>query len=111
MKQQPISFRSVPFDEMVKWLKKPRRVSTLGQKSYIDASAPKANTIHIVGRNGKERDFNRAYWDYVCEVIDDTALDRRSITTNYNHLRDNRFAPSVPALCRAYCEEKGGNNE
>ena len=108
MKQQPIPFRSVLFDEMVKWLRKPRRVPTLGRRSYIDASAPDANTIHIIGKNGGQANLDRVYWDYVCEVIDHTAPERRHITTNYNRLHGYRFSPSVPALCRAYCEEKGG---
>lgn len=108
MKPQPIPFRSVPFSDMVKWLKEPKRVPTLGRRSYIDASAPKTSTIHIVGRNGGQADLDRAYWDYVCEVIDRNMPDRRHITTNYNQLRGYRFSQSVPTLCRAYCEEKGG---
>lgn len=108
MKSKPILFRPVTFSEMVKWLKEPKRVPTLGRRSYIDASTPKSNTIHIVGKNGGQADLDRVYWDYVCEVIDHTAPDRRHITTNYSQLRGYRFSPSVPALCRAYCEEKGG---
>lgn len=108
MKQQPIPFHSVPFSEMVKWLKEPKRVPTLGRRSYIDASAPNAQTIRIVGKNGGQAELDRAYWDYVREVIDRTVPERRHVTTNYNRLRGYRFSPSVPALCRAYCEEKGG---
>jgi hypothetical protein len=104
-------FNSVPFNEIVKWLgigQPAKRVPTLGRRSYIDASAPNSKTIHIVGKNGGQADLDRAYWDYVCEVIDRTAPDRRHITTNYSQLQNYRFSPSVPALCRAYCEEKGG---
>lgn len=108
MKSKSMPFRSVAFGEMVKWLKEPRRVPTLGRRSYIDATAPKSNTIHIVGKNGGQANLDRAYWDYVCEVIDRTAPDRRHSTINYSQLRNYRFSPSVPALCRAYYEEKGG---
>lgn len=107
MKSNPIPFRSVAFSEMAKWLKEPRRVPTLGRRSYIDASSPNTSTIHIVGKNGGQADLDRAYWDYVCEAIDRTAPDRRHIAKNYNQLKNYYFSPSVPALCRAYCEEKG----
>lgn len=107
MKQQPIPFRSVPFSEMVKWLKKPRRVPTLGRRSYIDASSPTADAIHIVGKNGGQADIDQTYWDYVCRVIDNLNPETRHIAKNYNQLKNYYFSPSVPALCRAYCEEKG----
>lgn len=105
MKQQPEPFNSVSFGEMVKWLKQPRRVPTLGRRSYIDASSPNINTIHIIGKNGSEKDIDNTYWDYVCAVINSTEPCRRHITTNYNQLRGYRFSPSIPALCRAYWEE------
>lgn len=107
MKQQPIPFHSVPFSEMVKWLKEPKRVPTLGRRSYIDASSPKASSIHIVGKNGGQADLDQSYWDYVCRSIDNTAPNARHIAKNYNQLKNYYFSPSVPALCRAYCEEKG----
>lgn len=103
-------FNSVPFYDIVNWLgvgQPSKRVFTLGRRSYIDASSPNSCTIHIVGRNGGQADIDQTYWDYVCDVINQTEPSRRHITTNYNQLRGFRFAPSVPALCRAYCEEKG----
>lgn len=104
-------FNSVPFNDMVNWLgigQPAKRVPTLGRRSYIDASAPNANTIHIVGKNGGQANIDQFYWDYVCETINRTDHNRRHIATNYNHLKNHFFSPSVPTLCREYCEEKGG---
>lgn len=104
-------FNSVPFNDMVNWLgvgQPPKRVPTLGRRSYFDASAPDLSTIHIVGKNGGQANLDRSYWDYVCVVIDSTMRDRRHIVSNYSQLKNHYFSPSVPALCRAYYEEKGG---
>ena len=104
-------FNSVPFNDMVNWLgigQPAKRVPTLGRRSYIDASAPNANTIHIVGKNGGQANIDQTYWDYVCATINHTEPNRRYIVTNYSQLKNHFFSPSVPALCREYCEEKGG---
>lgn len=104
-------FNSVPFNDMVNWLRKgqpTKRVPTLGRRSYFEASAPNASTIHLVGKKGGQANLDREYWDYVCDVINHTVPERRHLTENYSHLKNHFFSPSVPALCRAYFEEKGG---
>ena len=103
----------VEFSKMLKWLKskkKPIRVPTLGDRSYIDFSSPKDSMVHIVGKNGGQYDMDKEYWDYVCDVIRKIIPpQRRDIVTNYSNLKRFRISPSVPALCWAYCEEKKGN--
>lgn len=104
-------FNSVPFNDMVNWLRSgrtPKRVPTLGRRSYIDASAHNASIIHIVGKNGGQANIDRNYWDYVCNVIDKIDPRSREFAKNYNQLKNHYFSPSIPALCRAYHEEKGG---
>ena len=103
------SFISIEFDDMVKWLginQEAKRVPTLGYRSYIDASAPDAKTIRIIGKKGRIKNIDRNFWCMVCKVIDKTKPELRRFTKNYNQLPNYYFTPSVPALCRAYCEEK-----
>lgn len=108
------SFSSVKFDDMVNWLginHEAKRVPTLGYRSYIDASAPNANTICIVGKNGRIKNINRKFWCDVCKVIDNTKPELRRFTKNYNRLPNYYFTPSVPALCRAYYENQKGDKK
>ncbi len=105
------TFNSVSFDDMVNWLgigREAKRITTLGRRSYIDASALDAETIHIVGKNGGTKNIDRVFWCEVCKVIDNTKPENRRFVKNYNQLPNYYFTPSVPALCRAYCEEKKG---
>ena len=104
-------FDSVSFSEMQRWLgigNAARKVDTLGRRSFILAGCPDAHTIRIEGSHGAVMNMDKDYWNYVCKVIHNTAIDRREKTTTYSQLRNYRFSPSVPALCRAYYEEKGG---
>ncbi len=100
-------FTSVEFDIMVNWIgvnTPPVTVPTLGGRSFITANCPNAKTIHITGSTGRTRDFNENYWRKISRIID--TAERPWMTSTYTDktVPDYFFAPSVPALCKAYFE-------
>lgn len=106
---EKIVFTSVEFEVMVAWIgvNQPQiTVPTLGGRSFINASCPNDKTIHIVGSNGEPRDFHKEYWDKICNIID--TAERPWMTSTYTDksVPDFHFAPSVPALCKAYYKTK-----
>lgn len=106
---EKIVFPSVDFKAIVAWIgiNQPQiTVPTLGGQSYINVSCPNDKTIHIVGSNGEPRDFQKEYWDKICHIID--TAERPWMASSYTdkNIPDYHFAPSVPALCKAYFETK-----
>lgn len=104
---QKIIFPSVEFETMVAWIgvKQPQiTVPTLGGLSFIKASCPNDKTIHVVGSNEESRDFHKEYWDKICRIIDTAERPWMSSTYTDKSVPDYHFAPSVPALCKAYFE-------
>lgn len=100
-------FTSVNYDDIIRWLANkalPVRIPTLGRRSYIDVSL-QGGLICVQGSNGVVKVFSREYWRNICGIIDRvTPISDRGKTRNYN-INADRFAPSVPAICRQYCEE------
>ena len=100
-------FTSVSYDDIVRWLATkalPVRIPTLGRRSYIDVSLQNG-LIRVHGSNGVVKVLSREYWKSMCDSIDRvTPITDREKACNYNGNAD-RFAPSVPAICRQYCEE------
>lgn len=104
---EKIIFPSVEFSVMVNWIgvnAPPITVPTLRGRSFITANCPNARTIHITGSTGKKRNFNETYWRKICHIID--TAERPWMTSTYTDksVPDYYFAPSVPALCKAYFE-------
>lgn len=104
---QKIIFPSVEFETMVAWIgvnKSQITVPTLGGRSYIIASCPDSKTIHIVGSNEEKRDLHKEYWNKICHIIDTAERPWMASTYAKTSVPDYHFAPSVPALCKAYFE-------
>lgn len=104
---EKIIFPSVEFSVMVNWIgvnTTSVTVPTLGGRSFITANCPNAKTIHITGRTGRTRNFNEKYWNEICHIIDTAERPWMASTYANTSVPDYRFAPSVPALCKAYFE-------
>ena len=106
-------FTSVDYDVIVRWLLEnnlPLEIPTLGRRSHILVSV-RNGLIHVQGSGGATSTFTRNYWERICIIIDHTDPPRRELTSNYNgkDVPNYMFAPSVPAICRQYCEEHRNN--
>jgi len=102
-----IIFPSVEFETMVAWIgvNQPQiTVPTLGGQSFINVSCPDSKTIFVVGSNGETRNFHKEYWDKICRIIDTAERPWMASTYANTSVPDYHFAPSVPALCKAYFE-------
>lgn len=106
-------FTSIDYDAIVSWLSEknqPVQIPTLGRRSIIRVRVINGQ-FHVTGSGGASKTFTRDYWQSICDIIDATVVNRRELTTNYNgnDVPDYVFAPSVPAICRQYCEELRNN--
>ncbi|MBR4716284.1 MAG: hypothetical protein IKP34_08950 [Bacteroidales bacterium] len=104
---EKIIFPSVEFEVMVAWIgvNQPQiTVPTLGGRSFITVNCPDTKTIHITGSTGRTRDFNETYWRKICRIIDTAERPWMASTYTDKSVPDYYFAPSVPALCKAYSE-------
>jgi len=98
---------SIDFTTIIEWLRKkerPIRIENLGGRSSHFYSVEN-NTILVDNGKGK---IKVDLWNRVTERIDALDREERSKASKYNDIRPYVQAPSVPALCWAYCEEKKG---
>lgn len=106
---EKIIFPSAEFNVIVNWIgvNTPQiTIPTIGGRSFINASCPNDKTIHIVGSTGKTRDFKETYWRKICRIIDTAKRPWMASTYTDKSVPDYYFAPSVPALCKAYFERQ-----
>ena len=116
--------RPIPFKTIVKWLQSKGdkvKIDKLGRTikngivCHFYCTAPNGETILIfgdndnVGRPMKEQEF-----ELVCAfmrglIVGGADAEKSSTYTNEEIPGTNlRYRSNVPAICRAYCEEKGG---
>lgn len=105
--------KSVQFGRIVTWLKKTvvRRVDMLGGESYFYVKYENKVSFMTIGINGKHYYIDRALWKRVCERIDSLPVEERGKSSNYSTRKGWNnpsyiLAPDVPAICKAYLEDK-----
>lgn len=123
--------KPVPFEEIVIWLKRKQKllwVDKLGRTvrngvvcHFFCSYEPTTETILITGDaglKGKKSSiyrFDKIRWDAVMTFMSTLNGTEREVVKNYTNANipnvNMVFRPNPPAICHAYCEEKGGNNE
>ena len=114
----------VQFKTIVEWLQEIGgrvRIDKLGRNKkggevcHFFCACPDKETILIFGDNDeKGRPMKEREWELVCAfmrglLVAGTDAETVSIYANEPIPGTNRnYRPNVPALCRAYYEEKGG---
>lgn len=95
---------------IVDWIRVsgPKRMPTLGRRSYVDVSYEPGGRLLVTGRNGARRVFSDIFWETVCARIAELPMEERERAGRYSirdwNNPDYFFAPSVPAICRYYQE-------
>lgn len=111
----------INFDEIIKWLKeqgKQFKIETLGRRSSILVRSVVINgfdAIEITGSNNTIFNVDRDFWNLLTNRMGDLnererAMGSRYVEPHFNGARGNRFRPSIPAICRYYCENSINNN-
>ena len=96
--------QSVDFETMNAWLPDalhPKKYDLLGRESFVVCYAPDINHIVAIGSNGDKRCFTKEVWAKICNYLDNLLPNEREHGYNFTQWK---FGPTVPALCRAYCE-------
>ncbi|MBR5073944.1 MAG: hypothetical protein IKX26_01800 [Bacteroidales bacterium] len=105
--------KSVRYNSIIAWLKgkEPKVIPTLGRKSHLTLSID-GNQLLVTGSTGRSKIINEEFWDQVCSRIKMLQPDNEK-AGRYADIYDSTwknpgyyYAPSVPATCRAYWEEK-----
>ena len=116
--------RPIPFKTIVEWLQQKGervRVEHLGRRvrhgevGHFFCTSPDKETILIFGDNDeKGRPVKEREWELVCAfmrglLVAGADAEAAGIYANEPIPGTNRnYRPNVPALCRAYWDEKGG---
>lgn len=101
-------YYSISFNKVIKWLpnaKNPKKFNTLGDESFIVCYKPNNQTIIAIGSTGTYHLIDKNYWDERCRLINKMSQEERKHGKNFSNGINRNFGPTVPALCRAYCEE------
>lgn len=99
--------KSVDYNSVVKWLEGkelPITIPTLGRRSVTKVTL-EDKKIHVIGSKGGEWTWEQDRWKAVCEYIDTLSVTEKERAKKYGDILPHQFAPSVAAICRAYCEE------
>ena len=108
MELHSIDFRSI--NSWLKSRKKRIRIATLGDNSYLYCEYVNDNKILIIGSAGAYKIIGVRFWNRVCRRMDSLnemdriAAGKYADTIEWNN-PDYFFAPSVPAICKAYFED------
>lgn len=105
--------RSVQFGRILTWLKKSvvNRIDMLGGNSYFYVKYENEVSLMTIGINGKHYYIDRELWKQVCDRMDALSLEEREKSGNYSSRKGWKnpnpiLAPDVPAICKAYLENK-----
>lgn len=105
----------IHFDEIIRWLKeqgKQLRIETLGRRSFILVRNVVINgfdAIEITSSNNKIFYADKDFWNLVTNRMRnlnerERVMGSRYVEPHFNGARGNRFRPSIPAICKFYCE-------
>ncbi len=108
-----MKLHSVGFRAIIEWLRdKGSRISveTLGGRSSIFCEYVNDHRILIIGSNGSYKIAGVRFWNAVCRRMNELNDDERQEAGNYSDTigwsnPDHYFAPSIPAICKAYLKE------
>lgn len=121
-------FETVPFNKIVDWLqskKEPLWIDKLGRRKknnivchFFCSYDPKSQAVLITGDEGLKGKqssiyrFDKPRWDAVMQFMGTLPYAEIEKTSRYSNapIREVNmvFRSNPPAICRAYCEEKGG---
>lgn len=108
--------KSIPFGRIVNWLKKPvvKKITMLGGESYFYIKYENDASIMIIGKEGEYRYIDQCFWKQLCARMDALPGEERGKSSKYSNTKDWNnpncvYAPNVPAICKAYIEEKLNN--
>lgn len=112
-----MELHSVDFKTVLAWLKgKNRRikVETLGGNSHLYCEHVNDDKMLIIGSTGQYRIIGTRFWNSVCRRMDSLNAEDRHMASKYTDTiewknPDHFFAPSIPAICKAYLSEINNN--
>ena len=108
-----MELQSVDFKTILEWLKTQKtirlKVSTLGGNSYLFCERINDTRMLIIGSTGQYKIIGVRFWNKVCHRMDSLNKEDRELANKYANITewdnpDHFFAPSVPAICKAYLE-------
>ena len=114
-----MELHSVDFKTILAWLKDKNRrikVETLGGNSHLYCEHVNDGKMLIIGSTGQYKIIGVRFWKSVCRRMDSLSAEERQMagkyadTTEWNN-PDYRFAPSVPAICKAYLLDTKNNKQ
>lgn len=108
--------KSIPFGRILKWLKKSvvKKITMLGGNSYFYIKYENDASIMIIGKEGEHHYIDQLFWNLVCARMDALPVEERGKSNKYSNTKDWKnpncvYAPNVPAICKAYIEDKVNN--
>ena len=108
-----MELHSVDVKTILAWLKakgKRIKVSTLAGNSHLFCEHVNDSRMLIIGSTGQYKIIGVRFWNSVCRRMDSLNAEDRQMAGKYADTiewnnPDHFFAPSVPAICKAYLSD------